>query len=175
MKPMTKIDSTMKKPLKSSGIVFGLLLLSSCYENRIDVSDDGLLPEPDKEMRIASEINTALTLIAEEITDSDQILVCEGGRQLINSGKEILPHLKQHFADSTETKVYSKKNKRTLYLGEIAIITAHKIKPIPIARVVGVQQCIPPISTDIESFLWSIQKKPEAFQTRYNEWLKETW
>ena len=163
----------MKNLMKSYSILVGLILaLASCSE-QIATSDGRLLPEPDKELRIASEIKQSLSGIAAEITDSDQIETCKSGRKLIGSGTEILPYLKAHFSDSTDTRVYSDRNKRTLTIGEIAIIAASEIKPIPIARVVGVQQCIPPFNLDIESYLRNIQKRHNDFKRNYDEWLKD--
>ncbi|WP_294671240.1 hypothetical protein [uncultured Fluviicola sp.] len=163
-----------KDLLKSFGILCGLFMtLTACDANNIDTSEGRLLPEPDKELRIASEIKQSLSGIAAEITDSDQIETCKSGRKLIGSGTEILPYLKAHFSDSTDTRVYSDRNKRTLTIGEIAIIAASEIKPIPIARVVGIQQCTPPFDLDIESYLWNIQKRHNDFKRNYDEWLKD--
>ena len=164
----------MKNCIKSFWIACCLLFaLSACSPNKINTSEGRLLPEPDKDLRISAQIQKSLGLIAEEITNSNEIETCENGLKLISSGKEILPYLKQHFADSTETNVYSKRNKRTLLIGEIAIILASEIKPIPIARVVGVQQCTPPFNMDIESYLWNIQNHHNDFKRNYDEWLKE--
>lgn len=163
----------MKNCIKSFWIAFSLLFALSCNQNKINTSEDRLLPEPDKELRIALEIKQSLSGIAAEITDSDQIETCKSGRKLISNGTEILPYLKQHFADSTETNVYSKRNKRNLVTGEIAILLASEIKPIPIARVVGVQQCTPPFNMDIESYLRNIRKQHNDFKRNYDEWLKD--
>ncbi len=163
----------MKNFMKSYSILVGLILaLASCSE-QIATSDGRLLPEPDKELRIASEIKQSLSGIATEITDSDQIETCKSGRKLIGSGTEILPYLKAHFSDSTKTKVHSDRNKRTLTIGEIAIIAASEIKPIPIAKVVGIQQCTPPFHFDIESFLWKIKQNQTAFNEGYSKWITE--
>lgn len=163
-----------KDLLKSFGILCGLFItLAACDAKNIDTAEDRLLPEPDKELRIASEIKQSLSGIAAEITDSDQIETCKSGRKLIGSGTEILPYLRQYFTDSTETNVFSERNKRSLSIGEIAIIVASEIKPIPIARVVGIQQCTPPFHFEIENYLWKIKKDPEEFKINYDEWLKE--
>jgi hypothetical protein len=164
----------MKNCIKSFWIAFSLLfVLSACSQSKINTSEDRLLPEPDKDLRISSEISQSLSLIAEEITRSDQIETCKSGRKLISNGTEILPYLKVHFSDSTNTNVYSDRNKRTLTIGEIAIIAASEIKQIPIARVVGVQQCTPPFILDIESYLWNIRKHHDDFKRSYDEWLKD--
>lgn len=165
----------MKNILKSFGFAFVLIVtLAACDENRIEVSEGRLeLPEPDKAMRIDYEIKESLSLISKEITNSDQIESCKSGRKLINSGIEILPYLASIFSDSTQTTVFSKINDRTLTIGEIAIIIAGEIKPIPIARVVGIQQCTPPFQMDIEHYFWKIKKDPESFLEKYNSWIKE--
>lgn len=165
----------MKSILKSFGFAFGLIVtLAACNENKIDVSEGRLeLPEPDKAMRIDYEIKESLSLISKEITNSDQIESCKSGRKLINSGIEILPYLAGNFSDSTQTTVFSKINDRTLTIGETAIIIAGEIKPIPIARVVGIQQCTPPFQMDIEHYFWKIKKDPGSFLEKYIDWMKE--
>lgn len=165
----------MKNILKSVGFAFVLIVtLAACDENRIEVSEGRLeLPEPDKAMRIDYEIKESLSLISKEITNSDQIESCKSGRKLINSGIEILPYLTSNFSDSTQTSVFSKINDRTLTIGEIAIIIAGEIKPIPIARVVGIQQCTPPFQMDIEYYFWKIKMNPGSFIEKYIDWMKE--
>lgn len=156
-------------------ISIGLFMtLFACSENKIKVSEGRMdLAEPDKEIRIEYEIKESLSKISKEITNSDNIESCENGKKLINSGVEILPYLKVNFLDSTETEIYSVRNKRNLTVGETAIIIASAIKHIPIARVVGIQQCIPPFDMDIESYFWRIQENPNEFIKNYTEWLKE--
>lgn len=150
------------------------MTLLSCTENKIKVSEGRLdLAEPDRELRIEYQIKESLSKITKEITNSDKIETCENGKKLINSGVEILPYLKNNFLDSTETEIYSARNKRNLAIGETAIIIASAIKSIPIARVVRIQQCTPPFDMDIESYLWVIQKYPDRFMVQYTSWLKE--
>jgi len=165
----------MKYMLKSFGIpIIFLISLSSCNQNKIEVSEGRLeMPEPDKPLRIDFEVRQTLTLIDDEITTSDKITSCKSGKKLINSGIEILPYLKDHFSDTTETKVFSAYNKRKLELGELAIIVASQIKPIPIAQVVGIQLCTPPFDMDIEHYLWKIDRDPKEFIEKYIGWLKE--
>lgn len=163
----------MKNILKSFGIAL-IIVLIACNENKIEVSEGRFeLPEPDKALRINYEIRESLFLIPKEITSSDDIESCRNGEKLINSGIQILPGLQDHFSDSAETKVFSKINDRTLTIGEIAIIIANKIKPIPIARVVGIQQCTPPFKSDIEHYFWKIKLNPSNFIEKYNEWIRD--
>ena len=155
-------------------ILIGLLTLIACNDNTIAIKDGRMaLPEVDKELRINYEINESINFIAKEITNSDEISTCEHGKKLINSGVEILPYLKEKFSDSTETNVYSYYNKRNLTCGEIAIIVASEIKSIPIAYVVGIQQCTPPFDMEIEHYLGRIKSNPSEFNKKYNKWLKE--
>lgn len=168
---MTQI---LKNTIKSFSILIGLVIILACNENKIEVSEGRSgLAEPDKVIRIDSEIKESLSLISKEITNSDDIESCKSGERLINSGTEILPSLSHHFLDSTQTTVFSKINDRTLTIGEIAIIIAGEIKPIPIARVVGIQQCTPPFQMDIEYYFWKIKMNPVDFLEKYNSWIKE--
>jgi hypothetical protein len=160
--------------IKTYFTLIGLMTIISCNENKIVVAEDRIpMAEPDKELRINYEVNKSINLIVKEITNSDAISTCEHGKKLLNSGLEILPYLKEKFTDSTETKVYSTHNKRNLTFGELAIIVAGNIKTIPIAKVLGIQQCTPPIDLNIEHFLWAIKKNPKRFIENYNIWLKE--
>ena len=167
--------TTMKRMWKSYGIVIIFSIgLFACNQNKIEVTEGRLeLPEPDKPLRIDSETRQTLMLIDDQISSSDKISSCKSGKKLVNSGVEILPYLKDYFSDTTETNVFSENNKRTLKLGEIAIIVASKIKPIPIARVVGIQQCTPPFEMEIENYLWKIEMNPKEFIEKYNDWIKE--
>lgn len=147
------------------------IFLLSCGEDKIKTSEGRFeLPEPDKEQRINVEVSNSLLSLSKEIAVSDSIGLSKSGRKLINSGTEILRVLQLSFTDSTITKVYSNPNHRYLSKGELAILVADKIKSIPIARVVGVQQCTPPFDSDIESYLERISDNPEAFTSKYNEW-----
>ncbi|WP_300663396.1 hypothetical protein [Fluviicola sp.] len=165
----------MKNTLKSFSFALGFVaVLMACDENKINVSEGRLeLPEPDKAMRIDYQIRESLALISKEITNSDDIESCNNGKKLINSGTEILPYLANTFSDSTKTPVFSKINNRTLTIGEIAIIIASEIKPIPIARVVGIQQCTPPFQQDIEHYFWKIKLNPSGFMKEYTIWIWE--
>lgn len=155
-------------------ILILILGLFSCSEKNVSVKEGRMeMPEPDKGLRISYEINESINILAKEITNSNDIETCEHGKKIINSGIEILPYLKNEFFDSTETKVYSTHNERNLTKGELAIIIASDIKRIPIAYVVGIQQCVPPFDMDIEHYLSVIKKNPEYFIENYNKWLKE--
>jgi hypothetical protein len=163
----------MKDTIKLFNIII-LIVLFACNENKIKVSEGKFeIPEPDKPIRIEVEVKKSLLMVAKEITISDNIESCMNGKKLVNSGVEILPYLRVSFTDSTETKVFSKINKRILSIGEIAIVIASAIKPIPIARVVGIQQCTPPFNMNIESYLWKIKKNPSDFILKYDQWIKE--
>jgi hypothetical protein len=160
--------------LKKYVALIGLITLISCSEKKIIVIEDRLaLPEPDRELRINYDVNESIHLISKEIAISDEITTCEHGKRIINSGKEILPFLKEKFTDSTETKVYSSFNKRNLTFGELAIILASEIKSIPIAYVVGIQQCTPPFDMDIEYYLGRIKENPRRFVENYTKWIQE--
>ena len=165
----------MKHILKSFGMaIIFLITLFSCNQNKIEVKEGRLeMPEPDKPLRIDFEVRQTLTQIDDEITSSDKITTCKSGKKLVNSGIEILPYLKDYFSDTTETKVFSASNKRKLELGELAIIVASQIKPIPIAQVVGIQQCTPPFDMDIEHYFWKIESNRKEFIEKYDDWIKE--
>lgn len=135
--------------------------------------DRELLPEPDKELRIEGETYNTLIKVTHEVSTSDSIELCHNGQKIINSGKEILPYLLEHFKDSTMTNIYSEFNSRNLTAGEVAIILSNSIRQIPIAQVVGVQQCTPPFESDIERFLGYIKNRPERFCEEYEIWIKE--
>lgn len=168
------VISNMKNQKLFNLVIFLSFTLTSCNTNRIKVSERGLdIPEPDKALRIDCEVKDLLKLVAKEITNSNNIESCESGNKMIKSGVEIIPYLKTNFMDTTDTKVFSERNNRTLKIGEIAIIIANFIKPIPIAKVIGIQQCIPPFETNVESFLWKIEKEPNNFMTQYESWIKE--
>lgn len=150
-----------------------LLGVYACNENRIAVKEGRMsMAEPDKELRIMSELNESLVFIATEINNSNKLDSCEHAIKIINSGIEILPYLKEKFADSTKTEVFSTYNNRNLTLGEIAIVLAGKIKLTPIFYVVGIQQCTPPYDSDLEHFLYRIEEDPNKFIAKYSEWLK---
>lgn len=165
----------MKYILKSLGIaIIFLITLFSCNQNKIEVNEGRLeMPEPDIPLRIDLEIRQTLAQIDVEITNSNKIITCKSGKKLVNSGIEILPYLKDYFSDTNEIKVFSSSNKRNLDLGELAIIVACQIKPIPIARVVGIQQCTPPFDMDIEHYFWKIENNRKKFIEKYNSWIKE--
>lgn len=164
----------MKSIIQYTLKVGALLFLSACTSNeKIDMGNDReLLPEPDKVMRIEGETYNALIKVTQEVSTSDSIELCQNGQKIINSGKDILPYLLEHFKDSTETNIYSEFNKRDLTTGEVAIILSNSIKKIPIAQVVGVQQCTPPFESDVEKFLGYIKNRPERFYEEYENWIK---
>ncbi len=165
----------MKSILKSVGFALGLTtLLMACDENKIAVSGGRFeIPEPDKAMRIDSEITQSLAMISREITSSEDIKSCNAGAKLIHSGTEILPSLSRHFLDSTQTNVFSKINKRTLTIGEIAIIVANEIRPISIPQVVETPERKPPFDKSIEYYFWKIERSPRLFLNKYTVWINE--
>lgn len=153
--------------------VFALILIS-CENEKIDVSGSRFsLPEPDKNFRIEHEIHVHLNKLTQEVKISNKIAHHESGKKIIESELAILPYLSPFFTDSTETAIYSERNQRTITKGELAIVLASKIKPFPIAALIGVQQCTPPFKTEAEDFLNQIQKNPTEFTNRYQTWLKE--
>jgi len=159
-------------------IFFSLILIGfglfACRVDHIEVSESRkLVPEHDKDLRIQGEINTALELLTSEITNSDDIESCQSGQKIINTGVDLIPQLMDHFSDSTKTKVYSAYNKRCLTRGEIAIILSAEIKAIPIAAVVGIQQCTPPFDSDIEHYLWRINEDQASFEEKYRKWIRK--
>jgi hypothetical protein len=154
-----------------TSIIFFLLGLFSCNQNKIQTKESRMdLPEPDKEFRIDGEVKSNLSKISSEISISDSIVLCTSGQKLFHSGTNILPFLKDCFQDSTPTTVFSKCNNRTLKRGEIAILVANEISPIPIAQVVGIQQCTPPFR-GVEYFLYRIEENPEMFISKYTDWI----
>ncbi len=165
----------MKNTIKLFCFALGFTtLLMACDENKIEVSGGRFeIPEPDKAMRIDSEITRSLLMISREITNSEEIKSCSSGVKLINSGTEILPSLSRHFLDSTQTNVFSKINKRTLTIGEIAIVIANEIRPIPISKVVETPERKPPLDTNIEYYFWKIERSPRLFLNKYTVWNNE--
>lgn len=153
-------------------IGFNLLFILLACENKIHTYNERSIPEPDIDIRLAYEVNKTINVLANEIKNSTQIETSSSGQKLINSGVEILPYLSNLFLDSTELQVFSTHNSRHLTKGELAIIVASKIKRIPIAQVVGIQQCTPPFDHEIEHFLWKIKDNPSVFIEKYKDWLK---
>lgn len=115
-----------------TGIYFLILLaLCSCaHEEKINVKEDRfeLLPEPDKSLRVSSEVNLYLDRLSEEMISSDSIISSKNGKKLIQSGRGILPYLKPLFKDSILTEVYDPESKKKLLRGELAYLIAKKIK-----------------------------------------------
>lgn len=171
----TQLLFTMKSTIQNILKVGVLLFLFACSSNKkIDIFDDRvLLHEPDKVMSIEGETYNSLINVTEEVSNSDSIELCLNGQKIINNGKDILPFLMEHFKDSTVTNVYSVYNKRNLTTGEVAMILSNSIQQIPIAQVVGVQQCIPPFEGDIEIFLGHIENRPDRFYKEYENWIKK--
>lgn len=145
---------------------------TSCTENKVDVPQiyvENTEPEPLDYSKLG--INEMLFQIASEVTSSDQIENNQTAKFLISEGEKVLPLLIKNFTDSTETTIFSSINKRNLEIGELAIILAGEIKPIPIAKVIGIQQCTPPFDMKIESYLWKIRENPDEFMLQYTKWM----
>lgn len=130
------------------------------------------MPEPDKHLRVVYEVGKEVSSLIEEIDNSSQIPSNEHSLNIVNSGVNALPYLRIEFSDTLTTKVFSQKLSRYLRMGEIYILLSNEIKPIPIAYVVGVQQCTPPFH-GIESFLDRVNSQQEQFLIKYDEWLKD--
>lgn len=145
-----------------------------CQPNKIEaVQKRTELAEPDETLRIDNEVMMSLAMVSKEAKNSVHITISKHGQKLINSGEAILPYLMLSFTDTASTSVFSNRNNRNSTFGELGIIIASEIKPIPIAKVVGVQQCVPPFDFEIESYLPRIQENPSEFIRKYKSWLLE--
>ena len=149
-----------------------MIIFTSCTENKVDVPEIYVEnTEPDAIDYSKLGINEMLFQIASEVTSSDQIENNQTAKFLIGEGEKVIPLLIKNFIDSTETTIFSSINKRNLVIGELAIILAGEIKPIPIAKVIGIQQCTPPFDMKIESYLWKIRENPVEFMLQYTKWM----
>ena len=124
------------------------------------------------------EIDSLLNRIA-EIESSKDIIKTDQALKIISYGKKSLPILSGYFADTTQTKLYSECNNRTLKRGEIAIIMADAIQRMPYLRITGIQYCDIIYCQDnpnwIEYYLYAINRGGlDNFQRNFNEWLAYT-
>lgn len=145
-------------------------MLSNLNNEKIKFDSQPLIQQMNQE---EFEIKRIINLLAKQKIASSLIFHSPQGKQIIDKGEKVLPYLQFSFADTVTSRVYSLANNRYLKRGEIAILIAGSIKTIPIAYVVGVQQCIRPFDFNIEHYLWKIEKDPKYFNERYKEWIQE--
>lgn len=108
--------------------------------------------------------------------DSKDIIKCKSAKKLIAYGNNLLPLLTKFFKDTTQTEIKSDCQGRFLNRGEVAIIIADHIEPMPYAAVTGIQNCLlefcPNNSNAIEYYLSAIKRDGVAlFYKRYIAWL----
>lgn len=122
-----------------------------------------------------SKIDSLLQEIT-TIKDSKKIINTKQAIQIIDLGDPALVVLSELFTDTTPTQIHSECRDRTLTKGEIAIILADKILPMPYAILIGVQNCLATYCDNnpnrVEYYLDAFQgKEMITFQKTYQEWL----
>lgn len=120
------------------------------------------------------EFNKLISEIS--IDNSIYINISPVSKRIISYNEKSLPILSELFTDESLTNVKSDCLERNLTKGEIAIIIADKIKQIPYARVIGVQNCLLEFCKNnpnlIEYYLPYIKRdNAKSFTERYNLWL----
>lgn len=100
-----------------------------------------------------------------------------GIARLLTEGKNILPALSKHFADTSVTAVFSACAGRFLKQGEIALLVADRIESMPYFLLTGLQNCTLEScdgkTLTIEWYLDFIRQRNMTgeFSKRYNKWL----
>lgn len=153
-------------------LILVCFLGSGCAEDKIDLNEGRMeMPEPDKHLRVAYEVKQEVSSLTQEIDSSNQISTNQHALKIVNSGVTVLPYLRMEFYDTLITNVFSQKLNRNLRMGEIYILLANEIKPIPIGYLAGNEKYTPP-TYGVESFLDSVNSDQKKFSIKYDEWLK---
>lgn len=110
------------------------------------------------------------------IKDSKNIIKTNQAIQIMVFKDSALPVLAELFTDTTPTQIHSECQDRTLTKGEIAVILADRILPMPFAVLIGVQNCLMIYCDNnpnrVEYHLDILQRKEMVnFQNTYKEWL----
>ena len=111
-----------------------------------------------------------------KVTNSKEIIQTSGAKILISSGPKVINQLVKQFSDSTRTNVYSDCQNRFLRKGDIAVIIADHIEPMPYTRLTGIQNCLFKFCENnpnrIEYYLYAItENRFVDFQSAYLSWL----
>ncbi|WNJ17418.1 hypothetical protein [Pontibacter sp. G13] len=117
-----------------------------------------------------------LLLAVGETANSKDLTRDEIAGQIMAYGDSILPILAARFADTTQVKTYSDCQGRRLTLGEIAMILADAIEPIPYAYLTGTQNCLLQFCADNPNLLeyymnWRSSEDIQRFQCTYQAYL----
>jgi len=116
--------------------------------------------------------------------NSKNIITNASTKKLKAYGSKLLPTITTYFGDTSTTGIRSDCQDRFLNKGEVAIIMADHIEPMPYYTVTGIQNCILDYCKGnpnlIEYYLWAIKRDGVLlFQKRYTIWLssadRQTW
>lgn len=93
---------------------------------------------------IHSDVNfrKLLLQIDSATTNSKFIINNPIAEEIKKKGRPMIPLLMKHFADTTETSIYSECIGRDLRLGEVAFIITESIDFMPLFLVTGIQNCL---------------------------------
>ena len=122
-----------------------------------------------------SEIDSLLNMIA-ETENSKEIIKTNQAEKIKAFGENSLIILAEFFTDTTLTKVKSECNNRNLTKGEIAIILADRIEPMPYFTVTRIQNCTQTFckkNPNRIEYYFGIDNylNNKVFKERYVEWL----
>lgn len=127
-----------------------------------------------------SQNRDEVDLLIQKIAGRSADIIHDKNALLITAhGPKVLSVLASLFADSTHTPVYSACHKRNLTKGEIAIILADYLKPMPYFMLIGLQNCMldscPDNPNFVEYYLDFIRSRRgvNVFKMKYVEWLKD--
>lgn len=117
------------------------------------------------------------SLLSELEGNSAGILHQNNAKRIISYGTRMLPELALLFTDSTTTSLYSGCTKRNLRKGELAMILADHIEPMPYFHLTGMQNCTLASCENNPNFIEyylefiALRNYQSVFMQRYIAWL----